>query len=728
MLDTKTSVFRFADVEVREREFCLIKAGEVVPVEPKAFRVLLFLLQNPQKLITKEELLDAVWGETAVSENSLARSVALLRRLLGDDTHVPRYIETVATVGYRFVCPVEVREDANGGLAGAGRAKTGNGSDPPPQDERGTVEAVPAGTRGWAGWILRRRWLWATVVIVVALLASAIWYLRRPLPPLRVTEYTQITHDDRHKIPVGTDGARLYLYLDHQAQTSAQVPVSGGEVTPFPLPLPQSCLGDVSPDGSSILASSSDGGRQSLWSVQVPGGSLRRLLDDVRLSSYAWSSAAWSPDGKLLAYYTSDGGIYVMRVDGNESHKLVSAPHRLSTRMNGEVRWSPDGTRIRFTWDYKLWEMSSSGSGLHPLLPDWHPSEWQCCGRWTPDGRFFVFLLSKQLASNLGAVVPAAQIWALDERHGFLRPAHAEPVQLTSGPIRWDRAIPSRDGEKIFSRGVILRGELVRFDAQSRLLQPCLSGISAEFVTFSPDGKSVAYVTFPEGILWRANRDGSNPIQLTDPPLYPTVLQWSPDGRQILFQAADSEGRLKLYLLPSQGGKPRALLPTDNAIQFDGTWSPDGRKIVFGSMGSKAVIRILDLSSGQITDVPKSQGRWSPHWSPDGRYIDGLTSANASLTVFDFKTQQWSDIQKGEVGYPWWSHDGKFIYFLRPVDDPGVYRIRPSGGKAERVVDLKGFRFTGVWRYFLGLDPEDTPLLLRDTGTDDIFALTLEAR
>src|SRR5271156_3209865 len=103
----KAFVFRFEDVEGRERELTLIKAGEVLPVEPKAFRVLLFLLHNPQKLITKEELLDAVWADAAVSENSLTRSVALLRRLLGDDIHEPRYIATVATVGYRFLCPVE---------------------------------------------------------------------------------------------------------------------------------------------------------------------------------------------------------------------------------------------------------------------------------------------------------------------------------------------------------------------------------------------------------------------------------------------------------------------------------------------------------------------------------------------------------------------------------------------------------------------------------------------
>src|ERR1700719_726191 len=111
MTEHKCFVFSFADVKVREREFSIVKTGEVVAVEPKAFRVLLFLLRNPHRLITKEELLDAVWNDVAVSENSLTRSIALLRRLLGDDTHEPRYIATVPTVGYRFLCDVKVAED-----------------------------------------------------------------------------------------------------------------------------------------------------------------------------------------------------------------------------------------------------------------------------------------------------------------------------------------------------------------------------------------------------------------------------------------------------------------------------------------------------------------------------------------------------------------------------------------------------------------------------------------
>src|SRR5215469_15757092 len=106
MTERKCSVFRFSDVEVDERELQLKRDGKALPVEPKAFRVLLYLLRNPGRLISKSELLDAGWGDTAVTENSLTRNIALLRRLLDDDTRAPRYIETVSTAGYRFICPV----------------------------------------------------------------------------------------------------------------------------------------------------------------------------------------------------------------------------------------------------------------------------------------------------------------------------------------------------------------------------------------------------------------------------------------------------------------------------------------------------------------------------------------------------------------------------------------------------------------------------------------------
>src|ERR1700751_1622109 len=104
----KSLIFKFGEFEVREEEFVLIRGGEAVPVEPKVFRVLLYLLRNPGRLVKKDEILNAVWEDVSVSENSLTRSIATLRRLLGDDAREPRYIATVQTVGYRFLCPVEI--------------------------------------------------------------------------------------------------------------------------------------------------------------------------------------------------------------------------------------------------------------------------------------------------------------------------------------------------------------------------------------------------------------------------------------------------------------------------------------------------------------------------------------------------------------------------------------------------------------------------------------------
>src|SRR5947209_2881127 len=210
MMGNKSFIFRFSDVEVREHEFSLLKAGKVLAVEPKAFRVLLLLLRNPQKLISKEELLNAVWGGTAVTEGSLTRCIWLLRRQLGDDINEPRFIETVATVGYRFVCRVEVSEDGSGDLQGTGEEKRLNEGDFLETAANGEISAKPltqidrpADDRERSRF---RSWLLAGAVILIVGLATAIWYLRRPLPPPRLTNLVQLTRDSRRKNVVGTDG------------------------------------------------------------------------------------------------------------------------------------------------------------------------------------------------------------------------------------------------------------------------------------------------------------------------------------------------------------------------------------------------------------------------------------------------------------------------------------------------------------------------------------------
>ena len=541
-------------------------------------------------------------------------------------------------------------------------------------------------------------------------LATAIWYLRRPLSPLRVTEYTRITHDGLHKSLAGTDGSRLYFNQFFEGQFIAEVAISGGEIVRIPVALPVPYLLDISPGGSTLLVGANDG-QGGLWRVQVPSGSVRRMVPD------SWvTAAAWSPDGTSVIYSTVDRNLYLMKTDGSAASKLTSEGG--SGAADSDLSWSPDGGIIRFNKDGALWEISSSGANPHRLLSAWHPSD-QCCGRWTPDGKFYIFLSQ-------------GKIWALDERSRLFRRTLTEPVLLTPGPITWSIPIPSKDGKKIFSSGTIARGELVRYDVQSKTLHSWLGGISAEFVAFSPDGQSILYVTFPEGILWTANRDGTKPVQLTDPPWHPFLPRWSPDSSQILFSQDDSEDNARSYIVSSQGGAPQPLLPESKEDQEDPHWSHDGRKIVFGSRELEAgkvtdVIKILDLSTHQIVTLPGSQGIFSPRWSPNGRFIAGLSRGTDRLTIFDFETQKWSELQE-TAAFPSWSRDSQFIYFIGREKDAGVFRVRVSGGKPERVVDLKDFGSTGSNGEWMGLDPQDTPMLLRDVGTEDIYELTLEQK
>jgi Tol biopolymer transport system component len=185
---------------------------------------------------------------------------------------------------------------------------------------------------------------------------------------------------------------------------------------------------------------------------------------------------------------------------------------------------------------------------------------------------------------------------------------------------------------------------------------------------------------------------------------------------------------LRIYMVAAEGGAPTQLMPAPNdpRAQGDPVWSPDGKAIAFGgNPGSPPLvpIQILDLKTRQLTTVPGSQDVFSPRWSPEGRYMVALPYNSLGLKLYDFKTQKWSVLTNSAVGYPSFSHDGNYIYFLRTSEDAGVERIRVPDGKIEPVASLKGFQMAGYFSLWLGLTPHDEPLLLKNTGTEDIVSM-----
>jgi len=556
----------------------------------------------------------------------------------------------------------------------------------------------------------------AVIAAVLIALAAGIWYLAEPSLPPRVAEYAQITHNGHIGGLAGTDGRRLFFNF-YPWGPVGQVGITGGDIATISAGSDTPIATDVSSSGANLLFSSTTG----IFTIGTAGGPPSFITKRTGVFS-----PAWSPDAKSIAYSGPDDSLYSMKIDGTADKELATGEGAIS-----DVAWSPDGGRIRFTRNSTLWEISSTGGNLHRVFPYWQGPEGQCCGRWTRDGDFYLFLAGGNNANgpNVGGF---EQIWALDERHSFFGRAPSAPFQLTSGPIHWGTPIPSRDAKKIFAVGTTSRVELVRFDAEAKRIEPYLGGISAEFLSFSSDGSQIAYVTYPDGILWRAKADGSERVQLTSPPLRPAVCRWSPDGTQILFTAKRDSRLAELYTVASQSGSPRQLLPSlDDTGREDGVWSPDGRKIVFAVFDPKASLAILDVASGKVQRIPGSDELFSARWSPDGRFIAAMTIPETTeIKLYDVQNRQWSTLARhqGSWGFPTWSRDGRFIYALRGPEPWSIDRISVPDGKQERVVDLTGTYLTGAVGFWFGLDPNDAPLLLRDNGSSDIYALTLDRR
>jgi Tol biopolymer transport system component len=285
----------------------------------------------------------------------------------------------------------------------------------------------------------------------------------------------------------------------------------------------------------------------------------------------------------------------------------------------------------------------------------------------------------------------------------------------------------SRDGRWIFTDGWRQSGELVRCKLGTGECAAYLGGIDAEGVSFSRDGLWVAWV-MPDGGLWRSRADGTEKLQLTFPPLWAALPQWSPDGKRICFARLETGGPTRLMLVSVEGGPAQEAVPGDKGTQVDGEWSPDGRRLAFGRLSAGNAsheIQIADLETGQVTPIPGSNGLFSPRWSPDGRHLAALSSDALRLLVFDFTLRRWRPLVEGTyVGYPAWARDSASLFV---TEDGKRVRYRIAGGRRELVHSFEGLRqinrLLGPW---VGHAPDDSILALRDTSIDEIFALELE--
>jgi Tol biopolymer transport system component/DNA-binding winged helix-turn-helix (wHTH) protein len=721
----------------------LHRQGIPVPLTPKAFDLLLYLVKNPNRAITKEELLHGVWADSFVEEGNLTQNVFLLRKALADDSGSSAVIVTIPRKGYQFAAEVAAVKETTESIVGH--------EEPVKSADKLVVQDLQAVTRIVVeeeieeetelseGHQLKerpaqdsRKWSRKSmrILVLTAVLtgAVAVWAFFAPRPMPKVLRTVQLTRFGRAEpgSPVLTDGNRLYFTERIGGSWwLAQVAEQGGQPTVVSASVAGVTLFDIDRSRSRLLFGArgpNDSPFIPLWEVPTSGGSAQRLGD-----AQCWD-ATWSPDGQSLAY-GREGELFVAHDDGQQPRKLFSAGGYIEY-----PRWSPDGQRLSFavmdlnTTAISLWEISPGGGDAHPLSLGLKASirhRWgdgECCGDWSPDGKYFVFRSLHDEVTSL---------WVLRQDAGWFHKARRTLVQLYTSPDNIGEPRFSTDGKKIFFVDYQERRELVRYDSLRKIFVPYLGGIPARLLSFSRDGRWVAYKNETDGSLWRSRADGTEPLQLSFPPLEALHSTWSPDGKKIAFQS----GR-KLYQVSFEGGESEPLLPEE----MDGTqpsWSPDGGTLLFvrGTVpeagGWHPAIYRLDLNTRQAQSIPGSEELECPQWSPDGKYAAASDTKGHKLVLFDFARQQWSELADG-TPYGWgirWSADGRYVYYQHLFDgeEQPIFRVRLSDHKVEQITSSRQILRADVLSYSMtGLAPDNSPLVSFIRRNSDVYALELD--
>jgi Tol biopolymer transport system component/DNA-binding winged helix-turn-helix (wHTH) protein len=650
MMPSKSFVFKFDNVEVREREFVLLKSGKPLTVEPKAFRVLLFLLHNPQKLISKEELLNSVWPDVEVTEGSLTRCIWLLRSLLGDDSRSPRYIETVATVGYRFVCPVEASEDGLGNLNAPEKSTVGNG---------------------------RSRWVGkagaiATAVVVsvgVAFLCLRIFHghnarqqARPAFSNMRITQLT--SHPGFYWGPTfSPDGKQIAFFWNdsNPARGDLYVQLVGGYKA---LRLTHTstgfvCCADWSPDGQEIAFARCDDSGGGVFTIPALGGSERKLTDVACLNLGVGVSAdvRWTADGKSLVLTErcspdSPRGIVVFSLQTGEKRCLHSPP--AGDAGDTDLALSPDEKTVAFLrWPTsglaEIYTVAFSGGNLRQLTDEFFDQDiWTLM--WSGDGKYITFEPARDRMARVAASGGPVEFEAVYPKIGELsrdrrRLTYIEPALVW----RWSPAVWRINLTHAGGRVV----------SQARILLSATGGNDS--AQLSTNGNQLVFASMRSGNhqIWKSNVDGSDPLQLTSfDHGYPGTPRWSPDGKWTVF---DFHGRAhsQIYLVDSEGRNLHALT-SGSSEDCVPSWSRDGKAVYFASdrTGNLQVWR-RELSSGNETQVTRHGG----------------------FAAFE-------------------SYDAKTIYYSK-YEGGGIWKIPAGGGQEDSVTDSLHL---GYWGHFAVTD------------------------
>jgi Tol biopolymer transport system component/DNA-binding winged helix-turn-helix (wHTH) protein len=720
--ETKSLIFQFDNFEVDPLAFRLSKDGVPIDLEPKALHLLIYFVENRGRLLKKQELLEAIWADAAVTENALTREIAILRRVLSDSTKASRYVETVPTQGYRFVAQVSSAEREQ-----VSTPKLEAGSEP--------VAPLQSPNRRF-----RVPWLLIPVgmLLVIGILTTTLLYRARlnkhgdgageESPRLRLVQLTfsggldgfpSFSRDGRSVVFSSDRTGVFELYV-------RQVDDNGGEIQ-----LTRDAGGNIqpswSPNGQWVAYHSLKNG--GIWVVPALGGTPRRITD-------FGSEPSWSHDGTRIAFQSGELGgiteahsgampgstIWIAQLHSNEVWQVTHLSYASSAEAfygDGSPRWSSDDRRVLFENSGQLWTTAVDGSNLRSVRIDRAASD-PILGE---DDRSLYFLgqdaegsglWKVQLNDNLEAAGPSVRV------HNSA-PASARYLAVGTGNRFAFSIVNTHDN--LYSLSLTPAGTAgtpfaLTQDTRLRKTRPLFSpdGLAISFLVGQRGRSGQLWVVDPEGktptqipvnspaydadwcevdvlcywsmegrnTLWRWDLKQGRPEPVLRTPEKLSALRVSPDGTTGAFQNI-KDGAMNVWTISLRTGKVQPVTAGGGVIGWP-AWSRDS---------STLAVEIRDRENTQIGIVPASGGKpvclthgagqnWPFSWSPHSTSVAFAGSRGGVWNVYSVSRtsgaiQQLThyNSQSSFVRYPDWSPNGKQIVYEFGASTANIWLLEP---------------------------------------------------
>jgi Tol biopolymer transport system component/DNA-binding winged helix-turn-helix (wHTH) protein len=650
-MKSEVSCFQFDGFEVSTRTFQVTRGGERLELEPKAIRLLVYLLENRDRVVSKEELVSAVWGGVAITDNAITRVVAQLRRELGDDSKAPRFIETLPTLGYRFVAGV-----------------TTVGTEPVAASA--AKAALPVG---------RNQLLLPALVVMLCIAAGAFWWWdrqrhaasARPLV-LRATQLTSHAGvDARPSVnPNGTDfvfcsdrSGSFELYRQNVATAQTQPLTQDGQ---------QNIQPDWSPDGQWIAYHSV--ARGGLWIVAANGGETRRLTE-------FGSGPRWSPDGRSIVFVSAS---------------LISlAPFDQAQAGN-------------------IWTVAADGSSLRQLSTPGNPRGVPTGPSWSHDGKRIVFAMLSRDSAILELDVESGRGRALlqvgvdmPRQPGTFVSRVFDPVYGPGDEVLYFSA----GGEK----GEFAVWELPLRGGKPQRIFVSTDGAPTGLALVEKGRRLLFSRMKNESQIWMLRENGEQRTVFHDAVQRAFLPSYSRDGKWLSFAVEAQGRNRDFWIMPAEGGEPFPVsLETggrEDGTREGGTvWSDEGELLYNYVEGKLVEFRAFSpvTRKTRVIHRRETQGLFHPTLMPNARDLLASCSQPFNLCLGPVTAPALRQITNTREGAAFAVSDrsGQWITFnRREGDSDQIGVVKADGSAFETLTQEKGKHWAG------GFSPDGRKIL-----------------